>query len=152
MLLMVKRELFLVLIGLMLFAGCSGQQNAPKDPGMAPPAADPNVDSGAEEQELVEPTQAAHPPTEIPAPPAEPAVPDCLGKKVNKIGKSIAQEYKSVNYKQVMTWFCNGAEFEDILVALETESQTDRLADELLVMIAEGFSWEEIWQAIGLTD
>jgi alkylation response protein AidB-like acyl-CoA dehydrogenase len=51
-----------------------------------------------------------------------------------------------------MTWFCSGAEFEDILVALQTEDQTGTPAEEMLVMLAEGFTWEEIWLVIGLTE
>ena len=51
-----------------------------------------------------------------------------------------------------MSWFCNGAEFEDILVALETEAQTEAAADEMLKMLADGFTWDEIWQVIGLTE
>jgi hypothetical protein len=51
-----------------------------------------------------------------------------------------------------MTWFCNGAEFEDILVALETELQTDTSADDMLQMLGAGFSWNDIWLTTGLTD
>ena len=78
--------------------------------------------------------------------------PNCLGGETNPIGQSIADDYESTSYEQVMTWFCNGAEFEDILVALETEAQTDTSADEMLKMLADGFTWEQIWQLIGLTD
>lgn len=78
--------------------------------------------------------------------------PDCLGEDISPIGQSIAEDYESANYEQVMTWFCNGAEFEDILVALETEAQTDSSADDLLNLLAEGFTWEEIWQSVGLTE
>ena len=82
----------------------------------------------------------------------ETAAPNCLGDEVNPVGKSIAEDYTFSSYEQVMTWFCNGAEFEDILVALETESQTGTPADEMLKMLAAGFTWDEIWQTIGLTD
>jgi ActR/RegA family two-component response regulator len=82
----------------------------------------------------------------------ETAPPNCLGDEISPIGQSIADEYESASYEQVMTWFCNGAEFEDILTALETESQTGTPAEEMLLMLADGFTWEEIWQMIGLTD
>ena len=85
-------------------------------------------------------------------PPAETVAPNCLGDEISPLGQSIADDYESVSYEQVMTWFCNGAEFEDILVALETEEQTDTSADEMLQMLADGFTWEEIWQLVGLTD
>jgi hypothetical protein len=84
--------------------------------------------------------------------PVETAEPTCLGDNVSPIGMAIADQYKSASYKQIMTWFCNGAEFEDILVALETEIQTNTTADEILQMLAEGFSWEDIWLITGLTD
>jgi hypothetical protein len=84
--------------------------------------------------------------------PAETAAPNCLGDEVSPVGQSIADDYEFASYQQVMTWFCNGAEFEDILVALETESQTGTPADEMLQMLADGFTWDEIWQIIGLTD
>jgi hypothetical protein len=84
--------------------------------------------------------------------PAETNTPTCMGDVINPIGQSIADDYESASYEQVMTWFCNGAEFEDILVALETKEQTDASADEMLQMLADGFTWEEIWLLVGLTD
>ncbi|MBE9525327.1 MAG: hypothetical protein IMY76_09520 [Chloroflexi bacterium] len=89
------------------------------------------------------------PPTSMPV---ETAGPSCLGNIVSPIGKAIANEYESADYDQVMTWFCNGADFDDILVALETELQTETSADEMLQMLADGFSWEDIWLITGLTD
>ena len=77
---------------------------------------------------------------------------DCLDGEISPIGGAIADEYDFTNYEEVITWFCNGAEFEDILVALETESQTGTPAEEMLGMLADGFTWEEIWQVEGLTD
>ena len=82
----------------------------------------------------------------------ETASPDCLDGEVSPIGQSIAEDYDFTNYEEVITWFCNGAEFEDILVALETESQTGTPAEEMLHMLADGFTWDEIWQTIGLTE
>jgi len=82
----------------------------------------------------------------------ETAEPNCLGDEVHPIGNAISDGYETVSYEQVMTWFCNGAEFEDILVALETELQTDTSADDLLQMLAAGFSWNDIWLTTGLTD
>jgi hypothetical protein len=84
--------------------------------------------------------------------PVETAEPTCLGDNVSPIGQAIADQYESASYKQIITWFCNGAEFEDILVALETEIQTDTTADEILQMLSEGFTWDDIWLITGLTD
>lgn len=76
----------------------------------------------------------------------------CPGEKVNSIGQGIADEYQFTNYEEVMSWFCQGAEFEDILVALQSEDQSDFPAEEMLAMLAEGLSWEDIWQVIGLVE
>jgi hypothetical protein len=78
--------------------------------------------------------------------------PDCLGDDINPMGKSIADDYAFANYEQVMTWFCDGAEFEDILVALETELQIEYSAEEMLALLSKGFSWEDIWQHAGIID
>jgi len=85
-------------------------------------------------------------------PPVETTGSYCLDDEVSPVGQSIAGDYEFTSYEQVMTWFCNGAEFEDILVALETQSQTDVPADEMLQMLVDGFTWEEIWQVIGLVN
>jgi hypothetical protein len=131
------RFLFIALLITLLVCACnasplpSTEQNVPTAPASQP--------------EPVEPAQDATPEVET-------ALPNCLGGTVSPIGQSIAEEYESVSYDQVLTWFCNGAEFEDILVALETESQTGTPAEEMLQMLADGFSWEEIWQIIELTE
>ena len=90
--------------------------------------------------------------TQVSLPSVETVEPICLGEKIHPIGKAIADEYETASYEQVMTWFCNGAEFEDILVALETENLTETMADEMLQMLAAGFSWNDIWLTTGLTD
>ena len=75
---------------------------------------------------------------------------NCAGDGINPIGQAIADDYESANYEQVMTWFCNGAEFDDIMVALETEAQTNATANDMLKMLSDGFTWDEIWQDAGL--
>jgi hypothetical protein len=146
---MQTRFLITTLLIALLVSACSApplpsaEQNVPTAPASGPGP--------------VEPTPQLTP--EIAPEPAQPATPEvetvppnCLGGAASPIGQSIAEEYESVSYDQVLTWFCNGAEFEDILVALETESQTGIPAEEMLQMLADGFSWEEIWQIIELTD
>ena len=122
------------------------------------PSTEQNVPTApASQPEPVEPTPQLTPemapePAQDATPEVETALPNCLGGAVSPIGQSISEEYESVSYEQVLTWFCNGAEFEDILVALETEAQTGTPAEEMLQMLVDGFSWEEIWQIIELTD
>ena len=118
----------------------------------------PVASTSTEVQEKVEPVVETLVPSETLPPIVPTTLPDgtdvtnCLGNEISPIGRSIADDYDSATYEQVMTWFCNGAEFEDILVALETEEQTDVSAEEMLKMLADGFTWDEIWQIIGLTD
>jgi hypothetical protein len=76
----------------------------------------------------------------------------CPGEGINSIGQGIADEYEFTGYDEVMNWFCDGAEFEDILVALQTEDQTGVQAEEMLVMLAEGLSWEDIWLVVDLME
>ena len=77
---------------------------------------------------------------------------DCPGTEINTIGKGIADSYENINYQEVMVWFCNGSEFEDIFLALQTAEQTSTEAEELLVMLVDGFTWEEIWLVVGLIE
>ena len=97
-------------------------------------------------------TPGLHETTQPTSMPIETADPICLGEKDNPIAEAIANEYEFATYDQVMNWFCNGAEFDDILVALETELQTETSADEMLQMLTDGFSWEDIWLITGLTE
>ena len=78
--------------------------------------------------------------------------PDCYGTDTHPVGQSIADRFEDTTYKQVMLWFCNGAEFEDILQALQTEEITGDEPDKLLRRIASGETWDEIWLDIGLTE
>jgi hypothetical protein len=76
----------------------------------------------------------------------------CASEEINQIGKSIADSYPFTTDEEVMTWFCNGAEFEDILMALETEELNGTLAEEMLEMRAEGLSWDDIWLIVGFVE
>jgi hypothetical protein len=79
------------------------------------------------------------------------AVPSaCPNSEVGKIAEMVASSYSFTNTDEVLSWFCAGAEFEDILVALETEKTTGTAAEDTLQMRADGLTWEEIWQVVGL--
>jgi hypothetical protein len=73
----------------------------------------------------------------------------CAGNDPHPIGQNIATTYE-VSYQQVMTWYCRGYSFENILIALETSQAVDIPADTLLEMLLEK-EWEEIWVEIGFT-
>jgi len=77
--------------------------------------------------------------------------PHCYGPETHSIGDAIADKF-NLPYEQVMTWFCSGYEFEDILLALQTHQQMETSIERLLEMRAEGNTWDEIWQQIDLTE
>jgi hypothetical protein len=149
-----KMRVLLILLTISLLVVACG---APTDPAPLNPTERPataaveekpvvptsTIDAGQVTQETPQPEETQ--PEEIPEA-------ECPGEAINNIGQGIADEYEFASYEEVMTWFCSGAEFEDILVALQTEDQTGTPAEEMLVMLAEGFTWEEIWLVIGLTE
>jgi hypothetical protein len=95
--------------------------------------------------------QTVSPPNGEDAQAAESAVDtDCTDLDPHPIGASIAADYE-VSYEQVMTWFCSGYSFENILIALETSEAVDVPAEDLLQMLLEK-EWEEIWVEVGLTE
>ena len=119
---MAKRFLFLALMFSLLVQACSAPPSLPSERN-APTAIVSQPESVVP---TAEPTQETVPVPALAATPlAETTSSDCLGGEVSPIGKSIAEDYDFTSYEEVITWFCNGAEFEDILVALETESQTE---------------------------
>ena len=156
---MTKVRLFFVLF-LLLGTGCAGGAASPASPptGTAAPPVQPvsteaaltvtaGITQAAETQAPILPSA-----TVASTPPGATSGPDCLGAEINPIASSIAADYPFTSYSEVMTWFCNGAEFEDILSALMTEELTGTPAEESLQMLADGFTWDEIWQLIGLTE
>lgn len=74
----------------------------------------------------------------------------CTDTEPHPIAVGITEDY-DVTYEQVMTWFCSGYSFENILIALETAEATGYDPDVLLQMVLEK-DWEQIWEEIGLTE
>ena len=74
---------------------------------------------------------------------------NCASAEINQLGSSIAGSYSFTTDEEVMTWFCDGAEFEDILMALETQELNGTPAQEMLEMRAQGLSWDDIWLIVG---
>ena len=149
-----KMRVLLILLTISLLVVACG---APTDPTPLNPTERPAT-AALEEKPVVptntsEPVQIEQEPTQTKEIQTE-ETPEanCPGEEINTIGQGIADEYEFASYEEVMTWFCSGAEFEDILVALQTEDQTGTPAEEMLVMLAEGFTWEEIWMVVGLAE
>ena len=73
----------------------------------------------------------------------------CTGGEENLVARGIIVTY-DVTYEQVMTWYCGGSEFEDILLALETHEAVDVTVDDLLDRHAHGQTWDTIWKQTGM--
>ena len=147
---MLKRVLLPALVVSLLVAACA----SPTEPASLEPTDGP-VKATVQDIPVV-PTYTSEPEQEELIPEETPMLDgledECPGEAINTIGLGIADEYEFASYEEVMSWFCDGAEFEDILVALQTEDQTSFPAEEILVMLADGFSWEEIWLVVGLIE
>jgi len=137
---MTKLKIVLLLTAAFLVTGCAAQ---PTQSSASPPEV--TESSNPAVVEATAPEDAA---PEETAP--EETATECPGDEVNPIGQSIAADYDFTNYDQVMTWFCEGAEFEDILVALETQDATGEPAGDMLQMLADGLTWDDIWLLVGL--
>jgi hypothetical protein len=149
-----KKMLFLLLLFLLLGSGCS--QGSQEDdltvtdiPTSNQSDADqPGLDNTEQNQPPSSPTAA--PPTEEPL---ETLGPDCYGEETHPIGQSIAGLYPELtDYEEVMIWFCNGFEFEDILTALQTSEESGVPAEELLARFEHGQTWDEIWVELELVE
>lgn len=75
----------------------------------------------------------------------------CLQQDPQEIAMGIAGQFE-VEYDQIMTWFCSGHSYEDILLALESSQGTEYSVDALLAMIDQGKTWDQIWEQIGLVE
>jgi len=144
-----KPFLFTMLLVALLLHACSASQSPPIEQEVLTAI----VSQPESSEDTAEPAQnTVTDPLAEASPVVETDATNCLGGETSLIAESIAEEYNFTDYTEVVSWFCDGAEFEDILVALETESQTGTPAEEMLQMLADGFSWDEIWQFVGLTE
>ena len=71
----------------------------------------------------------------------------CMKSTPDPLGLSIADTYE-MPYADVLTWFCEGFSYENIMIALETSEAVEIPAETLLQMLLKK-DWEEIWQEIG---
>ena len=73
---------------------------------------------------------------------------NCSSLNPHPMAEGMAEQF-DVTYDEVMTWYCDGYAFSDILLALETELLVDQSAEELLSMF-DNQTWEEIWVELGV--
>ena len=73
---------------------------------------------------------------------------NCSTLNPHPLAVSMTEQYE-VTYDEIMTLYCDGYAFSDILLALETEGLVDLSTEELLLLL-ETSTWEEIWQDLGV--
>lgn len=74
----------------------------------------------------------------------------CTETDPHPVGQSISQTF-DVTYEEVMTLFCAGYPFEDILIALQTGEISGHPAKVLLARHEE-MTWDQIWEEIGIVE
>ena len=149
-----KKIFFLLLIFMLLGSGCS---QGPPDNGQAATNISPSNQQDATQPVLDDSDQNDISSSPTPAPPTEEPLetlgPDCYGEETHPIAQSIADLYPDLtDYEEIMIWFCNGFEFEDILSALQTTEESDIPAEELLARFEHGQTWDEIWEELELVE
>jgi hypothetical protein len=65
------------------------------------------------------------------------------------VAQSLADAY-DVPIEEIMTWFCEGYGFGEIVHALQTSEETDFSPEELLTLKTELGGWGQVWQELGL--
>ena len=73
---------------------------------------------------------------------------DCSTLNPHPLAVSMEEKFE-VSYDEIMTWYCDGYAFSDILLALETEKLVDLSAPALLSRLRNR-SWEVIWDELGV--
>ena len=73
---------------------------------------------------------------------------NCSATDPHPMAISISEKFE-ITYEEIMTLYCDGFAFSDILLALETTQLVDQNTEELLNMLATK-SWEEIWSELGV--
>lgn len=66
-------------------------------------------------------------------------------------GAKLAERYET-DYATLQSWFCDGAGWGQIMLALETSKITGKNAEEFLTSRSEGLGWGQIWHDLELID
>lgn len=74
---------------------------------------------------------------------------DCSTLNPHPLAQGMVETF-DVSYDEVMTWYCDGYAFSDILLALETSDLADIPVLDLLPL-TEHQSWDEIWDDLGVS-
>jgi hypothetical protein len=147
---MKKRKLFITIgiisiLILLILTGCGTdtlkafQQSAQKESSSV---------SGSSEEHSEESPPLDSADSDSHAEPTENPETNCSTLNPHPMAEGMAEQFEA-SYDEIMTWYCDGAAFSDILLALETEELVDLSVEELLVMVEES-TWEEIWEDLGV--
>lgn len=74
---------------------------------------------------------------------------NCTETNPHPVGQSIAQTYHT-SYEEVMTFFCTGVPFEDIVLGYQTAKAAGIEVEEALTLWYDLGSWEEVWIELGI--
>lgn len=69
----------------------------------------------------------------------------CGGTEVHPIAESIAETF-GVPYDQLMDYYCQGIGFEELLLALETASESNVDLEDVIAARQQQHTWEQIWE------
>ncbi len=73
---------------------------------------------------------------------------NCSAINPHPLAESMAETFE-ITYDEVMTLYCDGYAFSDILLALETSELVDQSPAALLARLRTR-SWQEIWDEFGV--
>jgi len=80
--------------------------------------------------------------------PAEVSDTNCSAINPHPIAEGMTETFE-ITYDEVMTLYCDGYAFSDILLALETSELIDQSPEALLARLRTR-SWQEIWDEFGI--
>lgn len=73
----------------------------------------------------------------------------CTETDPHPVGQSIADTY-GTSYEEVMTFFCTGVPFEDIVLAYQTAELANIPVEDVLTLWYDFGDWEEVWAELDL--
>jgi hypothetical protein len=73
----------------------------------------------------------------------------CTETDPHPIAQSIAETY-GASYDEVMSFFCTGVAFEDIVLAYQTAELVEIEVKEALTLWYDFGSWDAVWEELGI--
>jgi hypothetical protein len=73
----------------------------------------------------------------------------CTETDPHPIGQSIAETYET-SYEEVMTFFCTGVSFDDIVLAYQTAELAEIDVNDALTLWYDYGNWDDVWLELGI--